>query len=555
MLISTLCAQMLPLEIQGNNSIDNAKIYKVLGLHKPGIFEFYKKEPKFNEKLIQLSTETLKDFYKSYGFYHAKISFMKEKDHLLLKIIEGPPIKIELIKKESTINIDNSIPFKIGDVFNAEKFILSKQNVRSDYEKMGYCNAQYNIKTYIDIVKNSAHLIYKITSGNICFFKHITINNPKNIDKDIIKPLLYIKKGKIYTPKSIKKSYKRLYAYDGISEVQIHSSIDKGNDVNATITIKSNPKPIQFQIGFGASSDEGLTAKLDIKHRNFFGNLKTLALHTRVTQIKQTFGVDFSMPLTNGNISGSKISYDNENFFSFKEYTINVKGFLKQINEPISSQEALIIDSSTTYDSNDILIAPETTLLIVSPALKWKYDTRDDILNPKKGYFIDASLQGSLKCSISDASYYKAKISTGIILPLEPSILALKIDLGSLHTFNGNVPSSYRFFAGGMYSNRAYRYRFLGPKDKNGDPVGFNFLMDTTVEYRFNIVGDFNGVVFNDNSFIGESYSPNTTNGYYSGGVGVRYETPIGPLAIDFGFDLKQPKLHHAFHFHIGESF
>jgi len=556
MLISTLCAEILPLEIQGNNSISDAELYKTLSLHKPNVYEFYKKEPKFNEKLIPLSVETLKEFYKSHGFYHAKIYFTKQRGHLLLKIIEGPAIKIKQIKIESDINIDKSIPFKVDDTFNAKKFILSKQNIRLDYKRIGYCNAQYDIKAYIDIVKNSARLIYKIASGDTCFFKNVTIDNPKNIDKDIIKPLLYIKEGEVYTPQSIKKSYKRLYAYDGISEVHIESIIiDKGKDVNATITVKSNPKPIQFQIGFGASSDEGLTAKLDLKHRNIFGNLKTLALHTRVTQIKQSLGLDFSMPLINGDIFGSQINYNNENFFSFKEYSIKAKGFLRQIDEPTTSQEALIIDTATTYDSNNLLIAPETTLLIVSPALKWQYDTRDNILNPKKGYFINTSLQSSLKCAISDASYYKVKIGAGIILPLKPSTLALKIDLGSLHTFNGNVPSSYRFFAGGMYSNRAYRYHFLGPKDKNGDPVGFNFLMETRTEYRFNIVGNVNGVIFNDNSFIGESYSPDTTIGYYSGGVGVRYETPIGPLAIDFGFDLKQPKLHNAFHFHVGESF
>ncbi|WP_297485830.1 BamA/TamA family outer membrane protein, partial [Sulfurimonas sp.] len=80
-------------------------------------------------------------------------------------------------------------------------------------------------------------------------------------------------------------------------------------------------------------------------------------------------------------------------------------------------------------------------------------------------------------------------------------------------------------------------------------------IIETTIEYRFHIYKKFNGVVFNDNSFIGQTYIPNNTVGYYDGGFGLRYETPIGPLAIDLGFDPKRPLEQHALHFHVGELF
>jgi outer membrane translocation and assembly module TamA len=76
-----------------------------------------------------------------------------------------------------------------------------------------------------------------------------------------------------------------------------------------------------------------------------------------------------------------------------------------------------------------------------------------------------------------------------------------------------------------------------------------------TAEYRFAISGNFRGVVFNDTTFIGEKEIPDQKNGYYSLGAGIRYVTPIGPIAFDIGFDAQNPKEQYAFHFHIGELF
>ncbi len=123
-----------------------------------------------------------------------------------------------------------------------------------------------------------------------------------------------------------------------------------------------------------------------------------------------------------------------------------------------------------------------------------------------------------------------------------PSVVALKANYGSLRVMEGNIPASYRFYAGGMNSNRAYNYRKLGPVNEEDDPVGLHSLLEITAEYRFAISGKFRGVVFNDTTFIGEKEIPDQKRGYYSLGAGVRYVTPIGPIAFDIGFDVENPQ-------------
>jgi len=541
---------------QGNSAIDTRTLYKVLNLHKPYFYEFYKKSPKINLKVLPLAIDTLEEFYKSKGFYHTKITSKKENKKIILKIQENRPIIIKKIKIVSKLPIKQAIGLKIGTIFDADKFTKSKKRVKLIYKNHGYANATFTIKAYIDIIKNSAKIIYKIRANKLCRFTNITIKSPKNIEKKLIKSLLAFHKGDIYSFSLIKQTYKNIYAYDAISQVTMKTTLYNNKDVNVTVHIKENQKPILFQIGVGASSDEGATTSLGIKHRNFYGNLKTLALKTRVTQIKQSVKLSFTMPLPQKNSFGSELNFENENFFGFKESHILLKGYFSQNNRLFKwLQEALIIDTSHSYDSKDTLLFPQKSLFLLSPKISWKYDTRDNILNPSKGFLLEAQLQGSILNKFSDASYYKAILTGAYILPLYTNRIATKVEIGSLHTYSGNVPNSYRFFAGGMNSNRAYGYRLLGPRDKENNPVGFNSIINTTIEERFPIYHNFHGVVFNDNTFIGATYSPSHTVGYYSGGFGIRYETPIGPIAIDLGFSLDKPLQQHALHFHIGELF
>jgi len=552
---SVLCAQNLVLLFHGNKHFKERTLYEVLDLYKPYSYEFYKDDPKINPKIVPIAIDTLKDFYKSKGFYHTRITSKIKNSKIILTIQENTPIKITHIKTISPIPITKNIGFRVGDIFDAQKFIESKKKIKLLYQNHGYANATFDTKAYIDIVQNSAKLVYKVIPNKLCKFSTIIIKSPKSIDDDIIKSLLYFHEGDIYSPILIEKSYKNLYAYDGISQAIIQTAISHKDDVNVSVNIQETQKPIRFQIGLGASSDEGPTVSLGIKHRNFYGNLKTLSLDTRATRIKQSVKLGFTMPLAQKNTLGSELNFENENFFGFKESRVLAKGYFSQRDELNWLQEALIIDTSHSYDSTDIVLFPENILLLISPRISWKYDTRDKILDPAKGFFLDAQIQGSVLNKLSDATYYKALLSGAYILPLHTNIVATKIKIGSLHIYDGDVPNSYRFFAGGMNSNRAYGYRLLGPQDNDNNPVGFNSIIETTIEYRFHIYKNFKGVAFNDNSFIGQTYIPDNTTGYYSCGFGLRYETLIGPLAVDIGFNPKQPLQQYALHFHVGELF
>lgn len=548
-------AQTIPLVFKGNKELTSRELYTVLSLYQPYVYEFYKDVPAVDSKTLPIISQTLVNYYKTKGFYHADITYTQDEKVIIITIGENVPIRIADISIQSSLDISSKLPFKANDIFDAEKFIQSKKEIKLLYASNHYCNAKLDAKAWIDIETNLAYLVYNVTSNETCYFGKITIKNTENIDEDIIKSLLYINEKEVFSLNAITKSYQNLYAYDGISKALIDTTTDENNSVSTTVTIKENEKPIRFEAGLGASSNEGVMASLGVKHRNAYGNLKSVNLNTRVTEIKQTIKTNFDMPLLNKNTFGTELGLENEIFEGFKENRIFGSVYIAKRFTPTSIKGSLFFDNVRTFESDDAELFAEGTLFVLSPKFEWNYDTRDKVLDPSRGYFFGSEIMGSMLSEVSDASYYKFKLSGGYILPVSSSILAAKVSFGSLHLYEGEIPSSYRFFAGGMDSNRAFTYRQLGPLDDQSNPIGFDSVFETKLEERFPIYGDIKGVVFNDNTFIGTDVGPDFSSGYYSAGFGLRYATPIGPLAIDFGFDISNPRSQNAFHFHIGESF
>lgn len=550
-----LFGEKLQLIFSGNHHISSSSLYESLDLREPSFYEFYKEKPSIDERTLELIIQTLKEYYKTRGFFGAEIASKKEDSNIVLTIKENEPVIIKHISNHAELDFNGVIPFKVGDFFDSNKFTQSKKEIRHFYANNSYCNASVDAKAWIDKERNEAYLHYESSKNKECYFGDIEVVPSKNIDKEIVHSLLLIRKGEEFSSESITKSYEELYAYEGVSKAIIDTEVVKENQVNATVSIIQNENPLRFEFGIGASSDEGAAASVGLLHRNFLGNLKTLSLKGKVAQIKQNAILAFDMPLANHNFTGFETGYENERFLGFKEYKFFSTLYLKQKRGEHVLKESIIFDQINTYQSDDEALFPLNKLFIVSPKLEYAYDTRDKILDPSSGYFIKGEITASQKSTISDATYHKFKVGGGKIYSLEGTILALRAEYGTLSLTDGALPTSYRFFAGGMHSNRGYGYREIGPTNSLGDPLGFDSIMEATAELRFKIYGDFGGVIFNDNSYVGESSAPNYANGYHSAGFGIRYKTPIGPIAVDIGCDVEDPLEHYAFHFHIGELF
>ncbi|MEA3523911.1 MAG: BamA/TamA family outer membrane protein [Campylobacterota bacterium] len=544
----------LPIYFSGNITVDERKLYSAIGLEKPYFFQFWRDEPQLNSSHTELYKTVLLNYYRSQGFYHTKIRISIKKDKITYKIEEKESITVEDISIISSLDFEDVLDLALKERFEAGRFIKDKKAILAYANDKGFCNASLNAKAWIDNENNQAFLLYELDTAKKCSFGKITVTDSADFDPWLIQSFLRFKEGEAYSSEKIRQSYDLLYAQGGLAKATIEIKEHNDTKVPIDLHVSRRNKPIRFRAGVGLNSDEGLILQGGVIHRNFLDNLKTLSLDGRYSQIKQELKSTFSMPLRDHNIFGTTLGYKNEHFDGYKEKSTYLSPYLQQYDQPHSFKEGVLIDKATTYDSNDLKLFPDSDLFITSLLFNWKYDIRDKLLSPSKGYYLFSNVQGSYKSTISDSTYFKGLIGGAYIFSYGQHVFGLKSNIGSIRLYDGALPSSYRFYAGGMNSNRAYAYRMLGPANDRGDPIGFHSLSESAAEYRFAIAGALRGVVFSDLTLIGQDYLPDQNKPYVAVGTGLRYDTPIGPFAIDIAVDVKDTT-QYAIHFHIGELF
>jgi outer membrane protein insertion porin family len=215
-------------------------------------------------------------------------------------------------------------------------------------------------------------------------------------------------------------------------------------------------------------------------------------------------------------------------------------------------------------------------------------DTRDSAINPTRGQLISADhsvaariFGGSESFNKFFATYQQYKTLDQFTPLLGDSTLAFSARVGLASTFNApdrnndgviddndrRLPISERFFSGGATTLRGFRFEAAGPQavvepppgapDRcdnpaptpgkpcvlptlfplGGDALGvFNFELRYPLTSRLRLVPFYDlGNVFKRVSDFRFSDMTNTV------GLGMRFNTPLGPLGVDYGFLIDPP--------------
>ncbi len=544
----------LTFRLVGNSHISSRDLYDTLGVHLPYALEVWRDNPTMESALVSQSITALVSYYRAKGYFQTKVTMTSTDKEILFTIVEGEPIRVSDIQINSPLDIRLDVLLHANDIFTQEKFATSKTQIKKRFQNAGYCNSTFNSKAWVDLNEHKAHLLFEAVSNDRCTFGSILVQSTPNLEGTLVTSLLHVKEGEPYSPTMIQKSYEALYAQEAVAKVSINDTMREGNIVPMTVTVEEGEKPIRFTTGLGVSSDQGFGGQLGIKHRNLLGDFRTLSFEGKFTQIKQKASGLFSTPLNHHFLGYGEVGYSDEIMSGYRSKSVFEKITLKHLDTPQSILFSMLFDEATTYESTNTAVFPNSHLFIPSPMTEINIDTRDAILEPTKGTWINAKAQGSIRSSISDATYFKTLLMGAHLHSWGEYTLAARAQWGVLRTYEHQVPSAYRFYAGGMNSNRAYQYRQLGPKDINGNPIGFNSLVEGSVEFRFPLSDALRGVIFTDLTYGSDNYLPNYTLPYWGTGLGIRYLTPVGPIAVDLGVDPNDPR-QYVLNFRIGELF
>ena len=296
--------------------------------------------------------------------------------------------------------------------------------------------------------------------------------------------------------------------------------------------------------GMKYASDVGFGVQGYWEHRNIMGEGEQLRLAAPLSQERQEFSATFTKPFFGGlnqRLLAEALALNEDNEAYSQTAGLVGLGLERQFDEQLKGSVRVTAEGGRLDDA----LNPRTTYAMLGLPLRLAHDSTDNLLNPSRGWRWQASVAPY-------TGYYASSSFTAVRLWGEASayvaplagdrlVLAARVAAGSLAGAGAmDLPPSLRFYAGGGGSVRGYKYRSLGAKDVNGEPVGGRSVTEVGLEARWRLTETFGLVPFVDGGAVYDDLVPRFGRDMYWGaGLGLRYHSPIGPVRLDVALPLR----------------
>ena len=558
-------------KFEGNSAISTGDLKKAIKTGPKTIMSpmsFFNKQSKLSNDQVEADVAALRDLYQSRGYMDAQIGAPRldrtgsGKVDVVFSVKEGQQYRVGkvTISGAQVFTLDEltkKAKVKTGEVYSPQAMRADVKTIQDLYGSRGYIDFNAGAQTSPS-GGNTMDVSFNIDEGVQSYVEHINITGNTRTKDKVIRREIAVAPGEVYNTVRVDASKARLLNLNYFSKVEAYPAetiIPGRKDLNLQVEEKRTGS---FNFGAGFSSIDSLLGFVEITQGNFdalgWPRFTGAGQKFRIRAQYGTRRQDFIISLTEPYFMDREISVGAELFYrqaSFVSSVYDERRYGMALNarkrlgtftaghvgyrlENIGIQNVDEDASQTIKNEQGDRLKSEINTGVT-------YDTRDSVFLTRKGekLTLEAYVAGGFLGGDTDIYGWDLEGAKYFSLPWD-GILIFNGQVANVTTWSGGdrVPIFDRLYLGGSNNLRGFKFRDVGPKDEDGEPIGGSSLWRATVEYTFPIADKIRGAVFYDvGSVSADAYS-------FSGsvnsdvGIGVRLDLPIGPIRIDYGIPI-----------------
>ncbi len=570
----------------------------------------------FSREQFEADMKRIVAFYNDRGYpdarvrsFDVRLSRDQESVAIDVNIDEGQPVTVQkvvfdgfqVLPDQHRSNLDTKLPLKAGQPLDRALLQASREAALDELRDHGYAYASVRLGEQAGASDHQRIVSLRAEPGPLAYVGPIAISGNSSVGDNVVRRQLTFKPGELYQQSKLRESQRKLYELELFNFVNIEplNVNQEATEVPTRVTVtEGKHRKMNFGVGYG--SEERARAQIDWRHVNFFGGARTAGVQARYSALDRGVRLSFREP-----------------YFLSPRYSFNATGQMWHNSEPafrldttggrftiartfaraggpiLNAHPATTLAFTYANEAEDYAISNATLKdltqrdELIAMGLDPRFgtghgqrsalsveagrNTTDNLLDAKHGYMASLHLEQAGRWLRGSYDYYELTGEGRYYLPIaNRAVVAVKVTGGSIDAVGSaeeaKVPFFKRYFLGGATSLRGWGRFDVAPLSASGLPLGGHSFLDFSTELRAPIWSQLSGVVFLDGGNVWTNpWDMNLNELHYDVGPGLRYNTPIGPIRVDLGYQLnripgllvngKPESRRFRLHFSIGQAF
>jgi len=511
--------------------------------------------PREQQALVQRARKEVAELLATEGYFSPQVRREGEGMPIRLVIDAGDRTRIDQVDirfagpiaspdhAARRASVIQAWPLKVGMPFRQGDWDAAKAAALDDVSARNFPAARFvSTQATIDPAHATARLAIEIDSGAAYTMGDLELSGLALYDPQLVRRYNIIEPGAPYDRDALLDLQRALQATPYFSTVIVSMPTDGATDEAPIRVDLTEAKPKRVDFGVGYSSNNGYRAETAYRHVNFLDRGWQLNTGMQLEQRHQLVFADVFLPPSRQSHQDSfGTQWEHTNSQGLSTRTIAVGAARRHQRGEIETNLAFKLQRE--------IYSPDGAESSRNKALtaNWSWTLRrvDDLINPRKGFVLSGQIGGGAKAAFSDQNFLRLSGRVAWYQPVaKRDVLLLRAEGGAtLAQSRDGIPQDFLFRTGGAQSVRGYKYNSLGVSEGDAT-VGGRYMALVSAEYTHWWANDWGAAVFAD---AGNAMDDRETFKMFAGyGVGARWRSPAGPLAIDlaYGEEDQRVRLH-----------